>query len=183
MDGKWANFALTLVAISLLLTGCATSKGVVKNPARLKKVNSVAILPFTCNSGDVGYTVADSVTMKLMESRLNIIERSQLDRILREQGLSLTGIVENQEYMLGKIRGVDAIIVGSVTVSHGFAGMLYGGYVDYVSGANARMIDLRTGEVLMAVTFTSSAAGTQKGVMTPTKAGYSIGNEIIKKFK
>jgi hypothetical protein len=58
-----------------------------------------------------------------------------------------------------------------------------GGYVDYVSGANARVIDLRTGEVLMAVTFTSSAASTQKGVMTPTKAGYSIGNEIIKKFK
>ena len=48
----------------------ATGKGVVRNPARLKKVDSLAVLPFTCSRGDVGYAGADSVTMKLMESTL-----------------------------------------------------------------------------------------------------------------
>ena len=164
---------MKLGLLALLLVACATTKGIVKDPQRLKNINRLAIFPFTCDGADVGNSIADSLTTKLMESRFQIIERSQLDRIFTEQGLSLAGVLDSKQYMFGEIRGIDAIIVGSATVS----GLL----VKYISEANARIIDLRTGEILMAVTFRASSLGTQRGIITPMKAGYWIGNEIIKK--
>jgi hypothetical protein len=174
---------LTLALLALAPAGCTTTKGLVKNPRRLENIHKVAVLPFHCRRYDVGETIADSLTMQLMESRFSIIERSQLDKLLREQGLSVSGLLENYEYLYGKLKGIDAIIVGSATMSQGFAGWMFGGYVEYVSGANARLIDLQTGEVLLAATITSSTPNTQYGLVTPTKVGYWLGKEIIKKTK
>jgi tetratricopeptide (TPR) repeat protein len=45
-----------------------------------------------------------------------VLERAQLDKILAEQKLSLTGAIdENEAAEVGKLLGVDAIIVGSAT--------------------------------------------------------------------
>jgi hypothetical protein len=70
---------------------------------------------------------------------------------------------------------------------YGIADVAYGGNIGYVSWAEAKLIDSRTGEVLMAVTFAPSAVSTQaasikKGVINATEVGYWMGREIIKKL-
>ena len=177
------GFLIALALLTLTAAACTTSRGVVKNPNRIRAIHRVAILPFECGRYDVGETIADSLAMQLMESRFSIIERSQLDKILWEQGLTATGLLRNYEYLFGKLEGIDAIIVGSASMSQGFAGWMFGGYVKYVSDANARLVDLKTGEVLLAVTCTSSTPNTQYGLVTPAKVGSWLGREIIRKIK
>jgi len=178
---------MALSLLALLVTDCASTKVIVKNPERLNTIKNVAVLPFECGRPDVGITIADSLTAQLMESRFQIIERSQLDEILMEQGLGLSDLIESQQYMVGEAEGIDALIVGNAIISYGFADVAYGGNIGYVSWAEAKIIDSRTGEVLMAVTFAPSAASTQaastrKGVINATEVGYWMGREIIKKL-
>jgi hypothetical protein len=97
---------------------------------------------------------------------------------LAEQGLTLSGVLENQGSIIGKIKGVDAIIVGSASTDRGFAGLAYGGYKDYISASTARMVDLVTGEVLVAATFSASGASTMSGVTTPSDVGEKLAEEI-----
>ena len=186
MKGNHCGLAITLSLLALLLTDCASTEVIVKNPERLKTIKNVAVLPFKCGRPDVGITIAESLKKELMESRFQVIERAELDEILAEQGLSLSDLSESQQYMIGEIEGIEALIVGSASISYGFADVAYGGNIGYVSRADAKIIDSRTGAELMALTFSPSAASTQaastqKGVINATEVGYLIAREIIRK--
>lgn len=171
--------SVMIVFLMALVIGCATTRGFVKNPERLKSIQKVAVLPFAAYNAEVGVTIAESLSANLVASRFTVVERIQLEKILSEQGLTLTGVLENQQSIVGKVKGVDAVIVGTVSVSHGFAGLVYGGYIDYVSNCTARMIDVATGEVVVAATFSASTASTQRGVTTPTEVGQLLADKII----
>jgi curli biogenesis system outer membrane secretion channel CsgG len=146
--------------IFMFILSCASTKVYVKNEHKLSKVKKIAVLPFLCNKQEIGLNIASSLSSNLVVSKYIVIERTQLNRILQEQGLTLTGVVEDYNVAIGKIKGIDALIVGNATVSQGWAGTAFGGYIDYVSNCNARLIDLETGEVLLATTFTSESAST-----------------------
>ena len=94
------------------------------------------------------------------------------------QGLTLSGVLEDYQTMVGKIKGIDAIILGSASTTSGFAGLMYGGFREYVSNCTARMIDVDTGEVLLAANFSSEGASTMSGVTTATE----IGEDLAKKL-
>ena len=169
---------LPLILLPIFVVGCASTKGFVKNPERLKAIKKVAVLPFVCDSREVGYAISEALSARLLASQYTVIERAQFEKLLREQGLTLTGVLEDQGSIIGKIKGVDAIIVGSASTDRGWAGIQYGGYKDYVSTSTARMIDLVTGEVLVAATFSSSGASTMSGVATPSDVGEKLAEEI-----
>ncbi len=65
--------------------------------------------------------VGDSITEMLVTAlirtgRFRILERSQLDKILEEQSLGQSGIIDRQTAVqAGKLAGVDAIVIGSVS--------------------------------------------------------------------
>ncbi len=49
----------------------------------------------------------------------NLVERSRLDQVLKEQKLAVSGAIdESQAVEVGKLLGVDAIIVGSISYTH-----------------------------------------------------------------
>jgi hypothetical protein len=170
---------LSIFMFPLLFIGCASTKSYVRNPQRLNAIKRVAVLPFICRSRDIGYAISEGLAARMVASQYDIIERTQFEKLLNEQGLTLSGALEDQSSIVGKIKGVDAIIVGSATVDNGFAGIQYGGYIDYVSSATARMIDLITGEVLVAATFSSSGPSTFSGVTPPNEVGEKLAKKII----
>ena len=173
--------AMTLLfVVSLLcITACATTKEFTKNSQRLKSIQRIAIIPFTAKNTEMGYAVAESLSANLLHSRFTVIERTQLDKLLAEQGLSLTGVLEDQQSIVGKIKGIDAIIVGSATISNGFAGLSNGGYRDYISNCSAKLIDVATGEILFAVTYTSSRPRNLHGFVTPINVGEILAQKLI----
>ena len=111
----------------------------------------VAIFPFE-NKGasrDLGEIILDKmITVLWNQDRFKVMERAALDRILAEQSLGQSGILDaNTAAEIGKGIGVDAIIIGSVAAS--------------ASGAlsiDARVIDTESAAIIAAHdAYTSSA--------------------------
>jgi curli biogenesis system outer membrane secretion channel CsgG len=116
---------------------------------------------------DIGAGIADVVVDELVrDGSYSVIERKALDAILAEQNFSNSDRVNpNSAASIGRILGVDAILIGSITQFGaetkstriggigGSWGRLAGGKVGTSEGkatvvVNARLIDVETGEIL-----------------------------------
>jgi hypothetical protein len=112
---------LTAVLIYLAALGCSMGPKIyvdVEKPAALylPGVKEVAIADFRGASRS-GSQIATLVQSKLMRTQyFSIVERDKLRRILEEQNLGQSGIVdENTAASVGRLLGVDALIFGEVT--------------------------------------------------------------------
>ena len=85
---------------------------------------------------DVGKGISDMLVQKLVEDgKYSVIERKALDKILSEQNFSNSDRADpSSAAKLGKILGVDAIIIGSITQfgrddkKTGIGGGAFGGF-------------------------------------------------------
>lgn len=105
-----------------------------------KQKTTIAVVEFTDlqgNATDLGRFLAEELVTRLGDlEKFKVIERQLLTKIIAEQKLSLTGVVDpSSAKQLGKILGVDAIVAGSVT------------NLAQSVRVNARLISTETGEV------------------------------------
>jgi len=179
---------LALVAIAVFTFQCAGRLVAQSSPtdapqaARAHKIR-VAIFDFDYGTVhrdvyslfgsdiDVGKGISDMlVTYLVKDGTYSVIERKALDKILAEQNFSNSDRANPPSAArIGKILGVDAIIVGSVTQFGGenkntnvggaggrFGGFGVGGFGHKSSKANvgidARIVDTTTGEILAVAT-------------------------------
>jgi curli biogenesis system outer membrane secretion channel CsgG len=133
---------------------------------------------------DVGKGIADMLVQKLLEDgKYRIFERKALDKIIAEQNFSNSDRADPATAAkLGKMAGVDAIIIGSITQFGrddkktgvgGFGGAAgrfgIGGIqkkeAKAICAITARLVDTSTGEVLASVTGSgeSKRSGTSLG--------------------
>jgi len=120
---------------------------------------------------DIGKGIADLLVQKLVEDgQYSVIERKVLDKILAEQNFSNSDRADpTSAARIGKVLGVDAIIIGSITrfgrddhkTTVGGGGYGLGKYglggvqkrdSKGVCSISARMVDTSTAEILAAVT-------------------------------
>ena len=83
-------------------------------------VQTQTAIPFftqTTNTGVLGKAVADLIVTRLVQdSACSVIERTALDKLLEEQNLSNSNRTDPlTAAKLGRVLGVDAIILGSIT--------------------------------------------------------------------
>jgi curli biogenesis system outer membrane secretion channel CsgG len=116
---------------------------------------------------DIGKGVSDLLVNYLVkEGSFSVIERKALDKILAEQNFSNSDRADpNSAAKIGKMLGVDAIIVGSITqfgndtkntgvggVGGGLGRIGIGGFNQKESkaivGLNARLVNIDTGEIM-----------------------------------
>ncbi|MCD6161305.1 MAG: hypothetical protein J7K40_02705 [candidate division Zixibacteria bacterium] len=81
---------------------------------------SIAILPFETKGIGAEFGDIDLFDKMITEfhhlNRFRVIERSQLESILKEQKLGLTGIIDQSTAIeVGKTAGVDVVVFGSIT--------------------------------------------------------------------
>lgn len=201
------SLAMVLLAGVAFCGGCASSsesaqrdaltENVGKYPPAPQGVNKprVGVPPFSVQAqgmmagGDLNDLAADQMTSLLfLSDRFNVIERTQLQKLLDEQNLE--GIVRPGELAKpGQVRGVDFLLLGKVTnlavkterKQRGFGlaqvGGLFGG-ADYKKteitittscGVDIRLVDPTTGEV-KAANFSE---------YTKTDAASAIGLDIL----
>jgi curli biogenesis system outer membrane secretion channel CsgG len=167
--------------LSIIFLGLATCIGV--SQAQQKK--RVAVMNFdyaTVHSSvasifgsnqDVGKGIADLLVDKLVgDGVYSVIERKALDKILAEQNFSNSDRADpSSAAKIGKVLGVDAIIIGSITQfgrddkKQNIGGGALGGYTGRlgiggvskskstaVVAITARMINTDTAEILASVT-------------------------------
>ncbi len=116
---------------------------------------------------DVGKGISDLLVKRLVQDgTYSVIERKALDKILAEQNFSTSDRANPASAAkIGKLLGVDAIVVGSITqfgnetkntnvggAGGGFGGFGLGGFGRKKSKAivtvDARIVDIDTGEIL-----------------------------------
>jgi len=114
------------------------------------KIPMVAVMPFSGRAldGDAPETIASALGSNLLNTgKFRVMERSQMDAILKEQGFQQSGACDGSECAVevGKLLSVDHMVVGTV-------GKVGGTYV-----VTTRLVSVQTGEVLKSVTKTSKA--------------------------
>ncbi len=165
---------IVLVALMGLVCGCSTNpiKVVFENPKRIKRIKTIAVFPFVCNRNQTGQVIADALAANLEDSRFAVIAHDRLQKLLKEQGLTLKRVAEDHRFAVGKLKGIDAVITGSASVR------VFGGYTEHVAESTASMIDMSTGNTLLTVSF---AAENARGLRGTTPAD-QIGAELAKMF-
>ncbi len=143
---------------------------------------------------DIGKGIADLIVEKLVQSgQYSVIERKALDKILAEQNLSNSDRFDaNTAAKIGRLLGVDAMIMGSITqfgrddkntgVGGGAVSRVTGRFgvggvkrseAKAVVGISARMVSIDTAEIL----------ATAKGVGESVRKGTSLlgagGGDIV----
>ena len=172
------------------------------DPASAQQKKRVAILSFDAaaveasaakalgTTQDVGGVLADVLVKELLKgSTYSIIERRALDQVLKEQNFSNSNRADAKTAAaIGRVLGVDAIIIGSVTqfgveesaveVGSGPLGRVTRGVLGGGKRVNtramvamtARMVDTTTGEIL-----TAASGGGESSKASVAASGYATG--------
>lgn len=157
----------------------------------------IAILPFENNTKYPqlsSYAVADLSDYFHKSNKFDIVERANLEEIMKEQALSMTGAIEATSIQAGKILGVEYVIMGSVIDA--YVGLTKREYLgDIIANANAKegqqksvqegydsyaqltikIINTTTAEVM----FTKTAKGKSEPALVPNNNPNSALNKAI----
>lgn len=76
----------------------------------------IAIVYVTSKDSDVTEYIANELEFIMVENGMNMVDRSQLDQIRKEQNFQLSGDVDDKDAVsIGKMSGANVIITGAVT--------------------------------------------------------------------
>jgi curli biogenesis system outer membrane secretion channel CsgG len=150
------SFAVAL----LMLTGCAcdgqrayfmktsTDANIYVSPKSVS-ISKVALLPFRAPTELIGASVSDLfVTEMLRAGRYELVERSQMSKVLGETELSLAGLSNAKAIEAGKMMGAEGVIVGTVDE---YTKVAQRGKTYPVVGVSARLIDCQSGKIIWSV--------------------------------
>lgn len=169
--------------VSLFLSSCAVESVIVKPGYDFTQIKRVAVIDFNDASyfNRSGALVSDLFVKYLLKTGFNVVERQELEAILREHQLSIQGILNREQVKeFGKISGVDALVTGSISMLIPERDFYEGGNPRFIAaqvGVTCRMISVETGEVLWA------ASNTYDGINTQTAFEYLISSLIDQLMK
>jgi curli biogenesis system outer membrane secretion channel CsgG len=193
--GKWGQRLALLVFAACLLPAPAVAQGKIK----------IAIWNFENNAerswwfyDDLGPAARNQIDTAFSENaelakRFSVIERQQLDLVLKEQGLATSGAVDPQSAAkVGRILGVQYIVTGgidkfSINKTSGGIGRFGGVGGNMVSAEaviNMRFIDATTAERVLSVSAEGDVrkgGGFFKGASLSRDAEWGIASEAIEK--
>lgn len=171
------SFTLALLA-ALILSSCSTQSIVLKKGFNFGQIKRVAVLQFKDpSSASTGFMIASASSAQstgamvaqlfvkyLLRAGYNLVERDELDAILREKELSESNLMNPETVRKLKLSGIDAIVTGTVTRYAPEQNFFQNGYEQFTPaqvGITCRMIDAGTGEILWAGADTYDAVNTQ----------------------
>jgi curli biogenesis system outer membrane secretion channel CsgG len=189
MLSRFSRIALTLFASAMICASAWSQDATAPAPAAAAGPKKrVAVMNFDYGTvkttvaqifgsdQDVGKGISDLLVQKLVQDgKYSVIERNALDKILAEQNFSNSDRADSATAAkIGRILGIDCIIIGSITQfgrddqhtnvgggGYGLGRFGLGGVgtskAKAVVGVSARMINTSTGEILVAVTGTGES--------------------------
>ena len=103
-----------LLAVLCCLAGC-TPKTVISRSYDFNQVDRIGIMGFSSPYNDL-YGVENLFAKYFIEAGFKVVERAQLDQILQEHHISVSGYLSPATTKkIGEILGVDILLVGEVT--------------------------------------------------------------------
>ena len=170
------NYKISIVFLCLIVINCAATKGGFLNPKFKKKnFSRIGVVKFS-GSEQLSMTVTDIFTTELFKlGKFDIFERHQIDKILNEQGFSISGVTEeNARKKLGRLANLDALFLGMVSSYRG-------GFGTTDVSLTVRLIDIETGSLIYSCSAKSDHALVAIGTIGETMD--VVINAIIKDIK
>lgn len=117
---NYCYFGLLFIFVMAFLTSCAPSARIpILKPAEinLRGIDKIAVGDI---NGNIGPSVADLLTSRLFESdKFTVVDRQNLDRIMREHRLNLSGAVDTDTAAkIGKLIGAACLITGNANMKY-----------------------------------------------------------------
>lgn len=109
------------------------------------KRGGVVVTPFTYNQTPTQFSVTlqEKLVTTLVQKGLKVVERSQLERVLQEQKLTYSGLVDLQSAKsIGKLLGAGEMVMGTLQDQGNTVAV------------NARLVNLETADILRATEVT-----------------------------
>jgi len=160
---------LKKLSVLAILSVCA-AMAPVSASAEFKKTK-IAVLDFQqqgvrSDSDDMGKIVAEwLITALVKEGRFDVIERRLLEKVLAEQKIGVSGVVdETSASKLGKVLGAKVVITGSVL------------QFQNILEVNARIIEVESSSIIAAESAKSTSAVTLEELVV------EMAQKIIKDF-
>ena len=160
-SSKFHSISIIISCIVYLgWTGCVSTPKVTFIQRAAGNINRVSVLDFSdapgAEAANSGQVVAGSIVSELMKiSDITVLERKKLATVLKEQALSMTGLIDDSTAVkIGKMLGVNGIVFGSVS-QYGTSSIpiflgLFTYYQDvYNVAANLRIVNVETGEIVL----------------------------------
>lgn len=147
-------FVLVLSTFIISSIGCSTiDVATAKNAHLGKKLKKVAVFPFKINGAQWGAELSDVISHNFFKKAgIEIVEREAMNKILKEQNLSMTGLVDQTKALeIGRMVGADLIIMGrgsALKVRRSKGGDYYANLLDTFS---LKAIDVEKGTMIMTV--------------------------------
>ena len=118
--------------------------------AKTSTYSKIALLPFKCAVDIAGQSIPDIVATEIFKtSKYELIERGQIESVLKEQEFRLQGVIDEAAAVaLGRVLGVQGVVIGTISE--------YGLQRRGISavpavGMSIRMIDTTTGKLVWSV--------------------------------
>ncbi len=110
---------LGAVFVMTALAGCATkSESFMREGTDFKQYRKVAVIEFTgAEKAGKAYNIeaTDLMGLELLKKGFDVVERGQVENILKEQGFQTSALADNAQVgRLGGILGVNAIVTGTL---------------------------------------------------------------------
>lgn len=112
------------------------------------KEGTVAILPLDYpRDPSVGEFISEELTRRMVQSGIQVVERRQLDKLIKEISLQQIGLfTDSGAAQIGKAAGAKYMVLGSVT------SFKKSGYENYGLKVSARLVDVATFNIVTAST-------------------------------
>ena len=103
------------VLAAAFIAGCAPGVKTMKNQSfSAEKYKRIAVIDFEGNNQEAGSTLAEMFVPHLMEMGFDVVERANMNKLLKEQKAGLSGALDSASiHQIGKILGVDALVFGN----------------------------------------------------------------------
>lgn len=145
-----------IIVATTATTGCksASAKYFLKTKSsanvfverRPPKIEKVAVMPFTAQTELTGSLISDLIVTELMRTgKYKVLERSQINNVLRETELAMSGISSAQAVAVGKMLGADGVIIGTVSE---YSTVARWGRTYPVVGFSVRLIDTSSSQII-----------------------------------
>lgn len=130
-EGRWKDFPAGRFRKGKFGKGVAVFNPKLRHSAGLK----VGVYPFHTDGSARARQWEDEFGAILLEAGYDAVERPRLEKVLKEQGMSLTGAIRREDIRrLGKVAGLEGLAVGAV-------------YDDSVCAYSVKLADVGTGEL------------------------------------
>lgn len=144
----------TFVILILILSGCSSILEKAREQDKFTLEKKYAIFPFDCTNKQLGIDLAEMVKEHLQMYDYNIVSQQELETLLSECKLTHDEVIKNYALALGKLKGVDGIIVGYISLEKKNAesgkesGTSVGGTSNFINSCDAAVVDVNSGDIL-----------------------------------